>query len=93
MVKRYDYCINEAGGACWASMEEDPEGEYVLYEDAASLQSERDALAAEVEGLRAKLKAATACLAQLSTTYGKSAGEMRDIAFNATRTTGGEGHE
>lgn len=85
MIKRYRF---DPYG-----MREDAEGLYVRQEDAAKLQSERDVLSAEVEGLRAKLKAATACLAQLSTTYGKSAGEMRDIAFNAARTTGGEGHE
>ncbi len=48
MIKRYDYELHSHEFGPYGVMCEDADGEYVLYEDAAKLQSERDALAAEV---------------------------------------------
>lgn len=82
--------------------------DFIREDDFANLQSERDALAAEVEGLRAIRAAAEAVTKAFrvlgeSTAFTRSESNARhnceqtmvalDAAIEAASTTGGEGHE
>lgn len=77
MIKRYQDCTNEAGGASWSSMEEDACGEYVRYADheadvAAAVAMAISDHAAEVEVLRVALEAAAKSLNTIAALAGSN---------------------